>query len=134
MSQDYQYPQQPWAPQHIVTPATPRNGVGLASLIIAIVALALCWIPIVGYASVILGVIGVVLAIVGLVNVRRGIAANPVVTILGGVLSIAALILPWVFLAVFMNAVEERFDEATAYSDCIEKAIDEDTPLEACTP
>ncbi len=122
----FQQPVPPQAPQF-------QNGVGLGALILGIIALLLCWIPIVGYVSVVLGAIGVVLAIVGFVNVRRGSANNPVVAIIGGVLSVIAIIVPWVVIAVFMNVVENKLGDVTKYTECVEKA---DTPekLAACSP
>jgi hypothetical protein len=82
---------------------------------------------------VVLGVIGLVLAIVGFVNVRRGSANNPVVAIIGGTLSLVAIVVPWLVIAVFLNAVEGHVDDLTSYSECVQKA---ETPeqLEACTP
>jgi hypothetical protein len=127
----YQQPMQPVQPGP--APRQFQNGVGLGALILGIIALLLCWIPIVGYVSVVLGVIGLVLAIVGFVNVRRGSANNPVVAIIGGILSLVAIVVPWLVIAVFLNAVEGHVDDLTSYSECVQKA---ETPeqLEACTP
>jgi hypothetical protein len=119
--------QQPYFVPPAQQPQQPKNGAGLAALIIGIVAVFLCWIPIVGYVSVILGVVGIALTIVGLVNVRRRLATNSAVTIIGGILNVVALILPWVFLAMFVSAVDDAVNEFDRYSDCIVKA---DTPAE----
>lgn len=132
-------PQQYAAPayQQPVSPAPPprqyQNGVGLGALILGIIALLLSWIPFVGYVSVVLGVVGVVLAIVGFVNVRRGSANNPVVAIVGGILSLVAIVVPWLVTLAFVNAVDGQVAELTTYAECVQKA---ETPeqLEACTP
>jgi membrane-bound ClpP family serine protease len=99
-----------------------RNGLGVSALILGVVALALAWIPIVNYLAVVIGLVGLVLAIVGLVRVRRRGANNPVVTVLGGALSVVAIVLSFVFFFAFVAAVDEgvrQLDEE------IQKSIEE---------
>lgn len=100
-----------------------RNGLGIAALVLGIVALAFSFIPIVNYGSVVMGVVGFVLAIVGLVRVKRGGANNPVVTVIGGLLSVIAVVVSFVVFAAFASAVDEgvqQFDNYMACTDAIE--------------
>ena len=76
--------------------AAPRNGVGLAALIVGIVTLVLAFIPFEGY----LGVIAIILGIVGLSRVRKRVATNRGMAITGIVLGAVAVVVAilWTFL------------------------------------
>ncbi|MCJ1713234.1 MmpS family transport accessory protein [Curtobacterium sp. VKM Ac-2922] len=103
------------APAPVQAPQERRsNGLGLASLIVGIVAIVGSAIPIVNFVSIFLGVIALVLGIIGLVlkGRRRGLAIAG--TILGG-------------LALIIGIVTASF-YATA-ADSISKAIESSSPL-----
>ncbi|MFE3546403.1 hypothetical protein ACFXK0_25865 [Nocardia sp. NPDC059177] len=72
----------------------PRNGAGLTSLVLGIVACALAFIP---FAGEILGiptaVAAVAAAFVGWDRIERGVATNRTDTVVGGVLGALALTL-----------------------------------------
>lgn len=72
-----------------VTPQAPapRNGMAVAALVLGLVALAIGWIPIIGFAGFICGLIGVVL---GLIAARK--RYGRAMAIIGAVLSIIGII------------------------------------------
>ena len=76
-------------------PIKPSNGLGIASLIIAIVGLVLC-VTVVG--GVVFGVVAVVLGLGARTKVKRGEATNGGVAMTGIVLGIVATILPPIML------------------------------------
>lgn len=89
----------------------PRNGIGLAALIVGIVSLLAGIIPFVGF----IGIAAVVLGIIGLSRVRKRIATNRGMALAGvilGALAIIAAIL-WVIATVFFA---QRF--APALEEC----------------
>lgn len=98
----------PYAP---AAPA-PRNGLGIAALVVGIVALALAWIPLVGFV----GLVAVVLGIIALSRVRRGLATNRGVSITGVVLGAVAVVaaIGWVVLLV----VAVNNDTVRGVADC----------------
>lgn len=69
-----------------------RNSVGTAGFILAVVAIVLCWIPLLNF---ILWLIGAVLSVVGLFKQPRGLAiAGTILSFLGiviGIILVAAL-------------------------------------------
>lgn len=74
-------------PAYPVADVRYRNGLGLTSLILGLVALTLCWIPFINYLSVVLGLVGIVLAIVGFARIGKRGANNPVTTAIGALVS-----------------------------------------------
>jgi hypothetical protein len=93
----YQYGQQyggtapPAWPNEAPTQA--RNGVGVAALVLGILAVILAIIPIVHFFAMLLGIIAIILGIVGLSRVRRRIASNRAMPIIGIVLGILSLLI-----------------------------------------
>ncbi len=79
------------------TGSAPRNGVGLAALIVGIVTLVLSLIPFEGY----LGVVAIILGVVGLSRVRRRTATNRGAAITGIVLGALAVVVAvlWTIVA-----------------------------------
>jgi hypothetical protein len=76
-------------------PGAPRNGLGVASLVVAIVALLACWTL---FGGVALGVVAVAMGASARGRVRRGQATNGGVAIAGIVLGIVAAVAPIVIL------------------------------------
>jgi hypothetical protein len=94
------------------TPAPARrglNGLGLASLIIGIVALLGAFIPLVNYVSGFLALVGLVLGIIGLVlkNRARGLAIAGTAT--SGVALVLSIVLAIAYSAAFVDAVNDSF-------------------------
>ena len=93
----------------------PRNGLGLAALIVGIVAFVGAFIPLFNYAAGFIAVVGIVLGIIALVLARRPKGA----AITGLVLSVLALILSvvlaivytFVFFGGLAQTIDQQLDE-----------------------
>jgi hypothetical protein len=78
--------------------AGPRNGLGIASLVLAIVALLCVWSV---FGGIILGIVALVLGFVGWGRVKRGAANNGGVAIAGIVLGALAVIVGLAFIGIW---------------------------------
>lgn len=84
--------------------AAPANGLGVAALVIGIIALVLCWVPFVG----LLGIVAVILGFIGIRRVSRGAATNRGMSITGVVTGVLATLagIAWIFVfAFFANSI-----------------------------
>jgi uncharacterized protein DUF4190 len=108
-------------------PTGPRNGLGIAALVIAIIGLVLCW-TVVG--GVILGLSAVIIGFVAQGRVKRGQATNGGVAIAGIVLGFLAIIVSLVFIPIWIGV----FDEVggTDYVDCLSKAGSDQQAIQQC--
>ena len=123
----YPYPYPPY-PGVGAPPAGPRNGLGVASLVVAIGGLVTA-LSVVG--GVLLGIVAVVLGFVGHARVRRGQADNGGVAIAGIVLGALAVVagLGCVFIYVGIWRTAGGDD----YVACMTKAGSNPTQQERCT-
>jgi Na+-driven multidrug efflux pump len=67
----------------------PRNDLGIAALVVGILALVFCWFP---FAGIVFGVATVALAIAGRRRIKRGEADNRRTTMIGMVLGTVAFV------------------------------------------
>jgi uncharacterized protein DUF4352 len=104
---------QPYVPYAYAQPS-PRNGLGIAALILGLVAVPFLLSGLTAPVSIVLGLIAVPLALVGLGRVRRHEATNRAVTITGLVLGAAAIALGITAVVVTVQAVGEVLDGPTA--------------------
>lgn len=108
--------------------AGPRNGLGTAALVLAMVGLASCW-------SVLGGIVcGAVAAILGLVGRRRaarGEADNGAVAAAGIALGFLAVILSIVFVAIWWYAWRDV--GGTDYLNCAMRAGNDQQAMHGCT-
>jgi len=103
----------------------PRNGLGIASLVLGIVALLATW-TVVG--GVVLGVVAVVIGGAARARVRRGEATNGGVAIAGIVLGIVAAVAPiliMVVLALFTDVFNEDYQHCIGYHPGDEQACEQ---------
>lgn len=121
------YPNTP-RPDQFPGPYTPepKNGMGIAALILGLVGLLFCLIPFTGFIGVICGFVGIVLGFVGWGRVRRHRATNKVTTLIGIVLSALAIAGGiWGIVIVFnatddlVTDLEDIGNNSEAYGDCI---------------
>ncbi|KUH98054.1 DUF4190 domain-containing protein [Mycobacterium sp. IS-3022] len=119
------YPPPPQGYPGYPPPATaPKNGLGIASLVIAIVALVSV------FGGIVLGVVAVILGFLGWGRAKRGEATNGGMAVAGIVLGflsiIEAIVLIW--LAVWgFNQVG-----GTDYIDCISRAGNDQEAVQQC--
>lgn len=84
-------------------PAQPQNGLGLAALILGIVAFLTSWFPLLGIP---VGVVGLILGILGLNKVKKGLATNRGMALAGVILSAIGLLfaIGWIILSAVLYA------------------------------
>jgi hypothetical protein len=108
-------------------PAEPRNGLGVAALVVAIVGLVLCW-SIVG--GIVLGLVAVVLGFAGRGRAKRGEATNGGIAIAGIVLGAVSILAGLVFIPLYIGL----FDQVggSDYVDCLNRAGNDDSAVQQC--
>jgi heme/copper-type cytochrome/quinol oxidase subunit 2 len=116
-------PPQPYA-GYAPPPQGPSNGLGIAALVVAIIAL----LSVVG--GVVLGVVAIILGFIGYGRAKRGQATNGGVAVAGIVLGLLSIIEA---IAVIALAVW-GFNEAggTDYVDCLSKAGSDEQAIQQC--
>ena len=102
----------------------PRNGLGIAALVVAIIAL----ISVVG--GVVLGIVAVVLGFLGWQRAKRGEATNGGVAIAGIVLGILSIIEALVVIALSVWVFNEV--GGTDYMDCLSRAGSDQDAVQGC--
>jgi hypothetical protein len=111
-------------PAYTPPPAGPRNGLGTASLVVAIIALISL------FGGVVLGVVAVILGFLGWNRAKRGEANNGGVAMAGIVLGFLSIIEA---IAVIAFAIW-GFDQAggTDYLDCLAQAGSDQQAVQQC--
>ena len=108
-------------------PVAPKNGYGIAALVLAVVGLLSVATV---FAPIALGVVAVVLGIVGRRRTRRGIADNGGVAIAGIVLGTLAIVVGLAFVAIWTTVWKDV--RGGDYIDCIQKAGDDHVAQQHC--
>ena len=123
------YPPPPPAPYagYAPPPVGPKNGLGIAALIVAIIGLVFCW-TVVG--GIILGVVAVIIGFLARGRVKRGEASNGGVAIAGIVLGIVAIVLGLVFIPIWYSLFEGA--GVTDYVDCVSRAGSDQEAVQQC--
>ena len=98
-------------------PATPKNGLGVAALVIAIIALMGSFTVIGG---VLLGIVAVVLGFIARGRVRSGEANNGGVALAGLILGVISIIAGLAFIAIWVGLFKQI--GAADYLDCMQQA------------
>ncbi|MFF1573196.1 DUF4190 domain-containing protein [Leifsonia sp. NPDC058292] len=95
-------------------PAQSSNGLGIAALVIGILAFIGAFIPFLNYGAWFLGLIGLVLGIIGLVqkNKKKSVALTG--TIISGVAIILSIVLAIAYTAAFASAVNDEIKKQDA--------------------
>lgn len=95
----------------------PKNGLGIAALILGIAGIVLGFIPFVGFGlAALLGVIGLVLGIFGILRVKKNVANNKVLSIIGTILSAIAIIVSiigLITLIAFLGSVNQAIQDSS---------------------
>ena len=120
-------PQQPYYGGYQPLPVGPKNGLGIAALVTAIIGLVFCW-TVAG--GVVLGVLAAILGIIGYSRAKRGQATNTGVAIAGIVLGALAVIASLAFIPIWMGVFSEV--GGTDYMDCVARAGSDPKAVEGC--
>ena len=105
-------------------PVGPKNGLGIAALVVAIIALF----SVVG--GIVLGVVAIILGVLGLQRARRGEATNGGIAIAGIVLGILSIIEAIVVIVLSVWVFNEV--GGTDYVDCLSKAGSDEDAVQQC--
>jgi amino acid transporter len=108
-------------------PAGPKNGLGIAALVVAIFALLSCWTVMGG---IVLGIVAVVLGIVGRSRAKSGQADNGGIAMAGILLGVLGIIVALVFIPIWMGFFKEV--GGSDYLDCVAKAGQDRGAIEDC--
>jgi len=108
-------------------PVEPKNGLGIASLVLAIIALLSVWTV---FVAVVLGPAAVVVGFIGRGRVKRGTANNGGVAIAGIALGALAIIVGAAFIPIY--TVVWKDVGGGDYIDCIQKANNDRLQQQRC--
>lgn len=120
-------PQQPYYGGYQPPPTGPKNGLGIAALVGAIVGLVFCW-TVAG--GVVLGVLAAILGIVGYGRAKRGQATNSGIAIAGIVLGALSVIVSLAFIPIWIGVFSEV--GGTDYMDCVARAGNDPKAVQGC--
>jgi hypothetical protein len=123
----YGYPTPPNYSGYPPSPAEPKNGLGIASLVLAIIALLSVWTV---FVAVVLGPAAMIVGFIGRARVRQGIANNGGVAIAGIALGALAIIVGLAFIPIY-TVVWKDVGGGT-YIDCIQKANNDRLQEQRC--
>jgi hypothetical protein len=98
-------------------PVAPKNGLGIAALVLAVVALLSVATV---FAPIALGTVAVVIGLVGHARAKRGIADNGGVAIAGIVLGALAIVVGLAFIAIWTTVWKDV--RGGDYIDCMQRA------------
>jgi hypothetical protein len=136
------YPQYPYPPQYpggypppppqpysgyTPPPTGPKNGLGIASLIIAIIGLVTSASVVLG---IILGIVAVAIGFAGRGRVKRGEADNSGVATAGIVLGVVAILGGLAFIPVWVGVFNQV--GGSSYVDCLNNAGQDQAKIQKC--
>lgn len=124
----YPPPPMPYGDYYAQAPVAPRNGLGIAALVVAIIALVASF-SVAG--GIVLGIVAVVLGFVGRGRVKRGEADNGGVALAGIVLGVLAIVVGLAFIAVWVGLFKEV--GAGDYFDCLQQAGQDRVKVQGCS-
>lgn len=105
-------------------PAAPKNGLGTASLVVAIISLFSI------FGGIVLGVVAVILGFLGRGRVKRGEADNGGIAMAGIVLGALSIVVSIAAIAIAVWGFREV--GGTDYVDCLSRAGSDQQAIEAC--
>ena len=118
----------PYGDYYTPAPVAPRNGLGIAALVVAIIALVSSF-SVAG--GVVLGIVAVILGLMGRGRVKRGEANNGGVALAGLVLGVLAIVVGLAFIAIWVGLFKEV--GAGDYFDCLQQAGQDRAKVQECS-
>jgi hypothetical protein len=95
-------------------PVPPRNGLGIAGLVLGLCGLVVGLIPLFGIGAILLGIVGLVLGLVGVQRARRRVATNTKTAVSGVVACVLAVALGITGMVIVANAVTQLGEDLSA--------------------
>lgn len=108
-------------------PPAPRNGLGIAALVVGIVGLVSS-VSVVG--GILLGIVAVILGLLGRARAKRGEATNGGVALAGLIIGVLAIIAGLLSIALWVGLFNEV--GAGDYFDCLQQAGEDRTAVQQC--
>lgn len=123
------YPPPPMMPygNYPGVPVAPRNGLGIAALIIGVIALLSSWLGVGG----LIGIAAVILGFVARARVKRGEANNGGVAMAGIVIGVIAIIAALAVAALWVLLI--RNVDPGSYFDCLQQAGNDKVKVQQCS-
>lgn len=106
---------------------SPRNGLGVAALVLGILALVLCW---TGFGGILFGLIAIPLGLIGRGRAKRGEATNGGQALVGTILGTLGLLVS--IGIIVATALFFTSDKGKSLVDCISQAGQDQTAINAC--
>lgn len=119
-----------YGPQSPPGAGPPRNGLGIAALILGIIGLLSGLIPLLFWLAAVLGVTALILGLVGARRAKQGYATNGRMSVVGAVLGGLAIVLA-IIGAVLVGQVLDDIDRELGRTETTETAPPEEPPEEA---
>ena len=122
------YPPAPYGDYYQGPPPAPKNGLGVAALVVAIIALVGSF-SVVG--GILLGIVAVILGFIARGRAKSGEATNGGVALAGIILGVVSIIAGLAFIAIWVSLFKEV--GATDYFDCLEQAGQDRSAVQQCS-
>ena len=122
------YPPAPYGDYYQGPPPAPKNGLGVAALVVAIIALIGSF-SVVG--GILLGIVAVILGFIARGRAKSGEATNGGVALAGIILGVVSIIAGLAFIAIWVSLFKEV--GATDYFDCLEQAGQDRSAVQQCS-
>jgi hypothetical protein len=122
--EDYGYSQ---VPAYGAPPAQPRNGFGIAALVLGVLAFLLSWTVIGG---ILLGILALIFGLLGRARAKRGEATNSGLSVAGIVLGIVGML-----IAIGLGALMLFFfnsPAARSYQQCLQQSGGDPAKIQQC--
>jgi len=120
-------PGYPGYPGYPLPPAGPRNGMGIAALILGVVAMLATWSV---FGGLIFGVAAAILGVLAYRRVRNHEADNGAVALSGLVLGVLAVVVSLVFIPIWAGIADQiGYSE---YTRCMNEAGKNERQINAC--
>jgi Domain of unknown function (DUF4190) len=114
-------------------PATKGAGLAIASMVLGIIALLLCWIPIINNVAAVIALVGLGLGIPAFIRARRGTHGGKGMAIAGLVTSLVGLVLVFATQALFVAAIDEAVEEVDRVSSADAPPVESEGAEQAAT-
>jgi len=124
----YPPPPMPYGDYYQAAPAAPKNGLGIAALLVAVIAL-LGSFTIVG--GILGGVIALILGVIGRSRAKSGEATNGGVALAGTILGAIAIIVSLVFIPIYVGLFNDI--GGGNYLECLQRSGQTNTAVEQCS-
>jgi len=124
----YPPPPMPYGDYYQAAPTAPKNGLGIAALVVAVIAL-LGSFSIIG--GILGGVIAVILGVIGRGRAKQGEANNGGVALAGIVLGVIAIIVSLVFIPIYVGLFKDM--GGGGYLECLQQAGQDSAAVEQCS-